>query len=169
MEQEVFDIVNQDNQFTGTTKGRDLVHREMRDWHRTTHIWIINSDKEVLCQQRSLSKDKNPGLWQSYFGGHLKSGQTYEQNAVEELAEEIGLKVDPKDLIPVYIKKSDEARHFGQVYLLKWNSELKDLKFNDGEVQQVKWISLTDLSNLVSKGKFVNRLDEKVIEFIKLP
>lgn len=70
-------------------KSRDEIHRELKDWHRIVSVWIINDKNEFLCQKRSMKKDAHPGVWQSFFGGHLKAGQTYEECLKEELMEEI--------------------------------------------------------------------------------
>lgn len=164
--EELFDIVSDDNLPLGITKPRAVVHEEMKDWHRTTHIWIINDSNQILCQQRSLTKDKNPGKWQSFFGGHLKAEQTYEANAVSELLEELGLNVKLEQLIPLYVRKSDSQKHFAQVYLVKWHGEPKSLHFNDGEVSQVKWYTLEGLELAILQGQFCNSMDDKVKEYL---
>lgn len=163
---EMFDIYDENNNPTGITKPRDQVHKELKDWHRATHIWIINDQKQVLCQQRSMSKDSNPGKWQSFFGGHLKAGETYEQNALNELGEELGLDINKDDLKPVHILKSDKAKHFGQVYAYRWNGEVSDVKFNDGEVEQVKWMTFEEIQEMMDNEKFCNIIDKKVVEYI---
>jgi len=59
--EELFDIVDENDNPLGFTKTRKEAHREpLQDWHRTTHVWINNAQKEMLCQQRSLTKDSNP-------------------------------------------------------------------------------------------------------------
>lgn len=167
MPEELFDIVGENNQPTDEQKPRSVVHGEMTDWHRTTHIWIVNDKNEILCQQRSLAKDANPGKWQSFFGGHLKAGQTYEKNAVEEIREELCINAAPKDLIPLYVRKSESAKHFGQVYLLRWNGKVEDLSFDDGEVEQIAWFDIARLRKAIAEEQFCNSLDEKVIEYLE--
>ncbi len=39
---ELIDAVDEDNNLTGVTKRRDIVHSQMSDWHRATGIWIVN-------------------------------------------------------------------------------------------------------------------------------
>lgn len=162
MNEELFDIVDDQNQPTGIQKPRSIVHAEMNDWHRATHIWIVNKKNEVLCQQRSLSKDKNPGFWQSFFGGHLKAGQTYLENAVTELQEELGLSVTPDALIDVRILKSNKAKHFGQVYLLRWDGDINELKFVDDEVAAIQWMTMKEIKEKIEQGIFCNSIDPEV-------
>lgn len=167
MNNETFDLVDENNNPINLTKSRDKVHQNLTDWHRATHIWIVNSKKQVLCQQRSLKKDANPGKWQSFFGGHLKSGETYKQNAIQELKEELGINII-NNLHTLYIRKSETAKHFAQVYVLKLDRDISKLSFNDQEVEQVKWFSVENLKEAINQQEFCNSLDERVIEFIKM-
>ncbi len=129
-------------------------------------MWIVNDDGRVLCQQRSLTKDANPGKWQSFFGGHLKAGQTYLDNAIGELSEELGLSVDPNELIPVHTLKSDKAKHFGQVFILRWNGDVTHLHFKDNEVASVRWMTLGEIKTQIGEGLFCNNIDSEVEKLI---
>lgn len=150
--QEWFDIVDENNNLLGITKPRDIVHKEMKEWHRATGIWIVNDKKEFLCQQRSTKKDVDPGEWQPFVGGHLHAGESYEENAVNELREELGLAVDKKELISVSMYKSEKYKHFSQLYLFRWNGPLESLHFNDGEVEQVRWMSISEFEQVMKES-----------------
>ncbi|MDQ3099299.1 MAG: NUDIX domain-containing protein [bacterium] len=164
---ELFDIVDENDNLLGITKPRDQVHKEMIDWHRTTGIFIVNSKKQVLCQQRSMQKDVEPGVWQPFFGGHLKAGETYIQNAIAELKEELNLTVNEKDLMNVYKVKREYYMHFSELFVYYWNGDASQLQFNDGEVEQVKWMSIQEFENLIrSKGNQDYKFNEKIHEFI---
>lgn len=166
--EDFFDIVDENNKPLGFQKSRKEVHVTMRHWHRATHIWIINNRGQVLCQQRSFTKDANPGKWQSFFGGHVKAGQTYLNNAVEELSEELGLSVKPNKLIPLHILKSDEAKHFSHVFVVRWNGSTRSIRFRDGEVLSVRWITLEEIKEQMKKGTFCNDIDIEVEKLIAL-
>lgn len=114
-----------------------------------------------------MSKDSNPGMWQSFFGGHLKAGEGYESNALNELNEELGLTITANLLVPLYVKKSDKAKHFSQVFALIWNGDISDLSFRDDEVEQVKWTDFNELERMIGEGKFCNSVDPSVKAFIQ--
>jgi 8-oxo-dGTP pyrophosphatase MutT (NUDIX family) len=40
-----------------------------------------------------MQKDRQPGVWDSSCSGHVDSGENYDETAVRELGEELGLKV----------------------------------------------------------------------------
>lgn len=147
-----FDIVDEFDQPLGFTLTRTQVHKDLRHWHRVTGIYIINQQNQFLCQQRSLQKDVDPGLWQNHFGGHCKAGENFLENALSELQEEIGLTVKHSQLIYLGTMRSEPYKHFAGIYLIKSEILIQDLHFNDGEVQQVKWMTWEQYVQIRSAG-----------------
>jgi isopentenyl-diphosphate delta-isomerase type 1 len=68
--------------------------------HRTAHVLVFNAKGELLLQKRSEDKDIQPGKWDTSVGGHLDVGETYEEAARREMAEELGIR--DTDLIYLY-------------------------------------------------------------------
>jgi isopentenyldiphosphate isomerase len=62
--------------------------------HRSVHILVFNSMGDLFVQKRSLSKDNDPGLWDSSAAGHVDSGEDYYHCAIRELGEELGIVVN---------------------------------------------------------------------------
>ncbi|KAL7465360.1 hypothetical protein ACHAXS_005688 [Conticribra weissflogii] len=86
---------------TGRFAKRSDVHRQGL-WHCSVHIWIVrkcSSDPcshEILLQKRSMSKDTFPGRWDISSAGHMEAGKGSFETACLELAEELGVVIDPK-------------------------------------------------------------------------
>jgi isopentenyldiphosphate isomerase len=87
--EEVFDVVNEADEVIGR-QSRSEVHR-LGLLHRAVHVLVFNSRGQVFLQKRSMTKDRQPGLWDSSASGHLDSGEDYDACAVREVREEIGL------------------------------------------------------------------------------
>ena len=87
---ERFEIVDDEDRVIGTA-WRHECHGNPALAHRTAHVVVRSRDGRVLLQKRSLTKDVQPGRWDTAVGGHLHLGETYEQAARREMAEEIGL------------------------------------------------------------------------------
>ena len=60
---------------------------------------LVNDAGEVLVQQRSVTK-AHGGLWE-FPGGKVEPGETPERALARELAEELGIAVDPATLVPL--------------------------------------------------------------------
>ena len=89
---ELLDVVDEDDNVI-TVKTRGEIHAQGL-MHRAVHILVFNSDGELFLQKRSLSKDEQPGKWDSSAAGHLDSGEDYDDCARREIAEELGIRVD---------------------------------------------------------------------------
>lgn len=146
MAEELFDIVDKNNNLLGITKPRSQVHKD-GDWHRVVHVYVTNNKGEVLVHLRSPNKDLNPTKWDARFGGHVVAGNDYDETAVTELYQEIGLQVSIDDLKAGNVHKYDGVtnREFVKIYFYTFNGNISDLKFNDGEVIDLKWMSPNEI------------------------
>jgi isopentenyldiphosphate isomerase len=110
MSEEIFDVVNEQDEVVGK-RPRSEVHR-LGLMHRAVHVLVFNNRGEVFLQKRSMSKDRQPGLWDSSASGHLDSGEAYDACAIRELREEIGLRLDAPPLrlfkLPASIETDQE-------------------------------------------------------------
>ncbi len=153
MPEEYFDIVGENNQLLGIKKLRSEAHRD-GDWHRTVHIYFLDEDRRrYLVHLRSKNKDSNPDKWDTRFGGHLKSGETFDEAALGEVKDETGIEVSMNDLIEGDLYKRDhrDNREFTRVHYFIFKGDINDLKFNDGEVQKVKWLSKDEIEKALSE------------------
>ena len=90
MPEEMFDVVDQDDRVLFQSP-RSVVHAN--HWlHRAVHIFVFNSQGELLVHRRSATKDEAPLKITSSASGHLAAGEDYATAAVRELDEELGLK-----------------------------------------------------------------------------
>ncbi len=91
MNDEIFDVVNERDEVIGQ-QPRGEVHR-LGLMHRAVHVLVFNAAGQVFLQKRSMTKDRQPGLWDSSASGHVDAGEDYDACAVRELREEIGLQL----------------------------------------------------------------------------
>lgn len=127
-------------------------YRDRNDWNtsdiiRVAALWIYNSENQVLIAQRSLNKVRSPGLWAMSVAGTVEEGENYESNIIKETEEEVGLTIKAEDLVLAPKNFIDvEHAYFVQMYFLKLDFPVTDFNPRVGEVEQVKWISLEELS-----------------------
>lgn len=114
-------------------------------WCRSTNVFVMNSRGETLCHKRSSNKERLPGAWFTHLGGHVGKGETYETNALKELEEEAGIKVDPKFLIPwrtMPVKATSRVQNtrlWMRDYVLLIDAPLSEFVPQPGEVDQFAW------------------------------
>jgi isopentenyldiphosphate isomerase len=117
---------------------RSEVHRRGL-LHRAIHVLVFNSRGGIFLQKRSLTKDREPGKWDSSSSGHVDSGENYDACAVRELREEIGLIV-PKT--PEHLFKLDACeetdREFVRVYRCRADGPFQ---LHPGEIERGEWFA----------------------------
>lgn len=156
---ELFDVLDSFGVPTGETKARSLVHRD-GDWHRSFHLWIIKDGAQVLLQRRSPKKDLEGNKLDVTVGGHFGAGETLLE-VVREVEEEIGLKVQLKDLY--YIETRQGVRHYPEaidrefvdVYALRCDQALEDYFIQCDEVSVLYEVPLEKAIDLYRDGTFV--------------
>jgi isopentenyl-diphosphate delta-isomerase type 1 len=153
---EYIDILNPDGSPAGFNAARTKVHSEGL-YHRSIHLWIINSKGELLVQKRSPSKKAHPGLWDVSCAGHIESGDTPENTVIKETREELGIGIKPEDFRfcqTVLTKKVHKSgtyidNEYIDIFLMKKDVRIEDINFDRSEVSDVKYISLSDFKALV--------------------
>ncbi len=164
----VFAVDDQDNPIAPLP--REYVHQHSI-WHRISHVWIINNQKQILCQKRSVKKDTNPGKWEAFFGGHVGAGESYEENAVKEVHEETGLSFETNDLHFFTKGKSMTAKHFQSAFYVIWNGSIENVHIEQDEVEKVEWKDITELEQILFLGQDINWVhvlyEKEIIEKLK--
>jgi len=138
---ELIDVLTAEGAPTGATKPKADVHRD-GDWHRAAHVWIITADGRLLLQRRSLRKENYPGLWDVSAAGHLSAGESARDAAVRETFEELGLRIDAREL--QFLGTVREScvlnggayldNEFHDVFIVRRDVDLASLILQDGEV-----------------------------------
>ena len=145
---ELVDVYNNKHEKLNYTKGRKEL--ENGEFRLSCFVWIINDKDEILIQQR-LSTAKNcPNMWETTSGGALE-GDDALSGVLRELEEELGIKANKDDLrfIGSYARVND----FVEVFLLKSNISISELKLQEDEVQAVKWVTIKEFEQIVSEGQ----------------
>ena len=163
---EMFDIVDENGEPTGTVKERTKVHED-GDLHRTSHVWIVRDNNkgglDVLLQKRSESKDSNPGCYDISSAGHIPAGCGYLDSALRELKEELGIDASSEELELRLIRRISYSDIFHgklfkdnqvtRVYKMKRNYiDIEKLNLQKEEVEEVIWMDYEECIKAVKNN-----------------
>lgn len=146
MAEEIFDVVNERDEVVDQ-KPRAEVHR-LGLLHRAVHILVFNSAGQVFLQKRSMSKDTHPGTWDSSTSGHVDSGEDYDESAMRELQEEIGLIVDSP---PDRLFKIDACEQTDQEFVWIYRTESEGpFELHPEEIETGDWFAVSEVTEWIA-------------------
>lgn len=144
--EEIFDIVDEHDVVVGQRTRADVHRLGLR--HRSVHLLVFDSNARVFLQKRSMSKDENPGQWDSSVAGHVDSGETYDACVVREAAEEIGLKLA---VAPERLFKFDADIDTGMEFCWIYHTVAAGpFVLNEDEIEQARWFDCAELDRRLS-------------------
>jgi len=146
MNEDIFDVVNERDEVIDA-KPRSFVHANGL-LHRAVHVFVFNRRGEIFLQKRSMKKDRQPGVWDSSCSGHVDSGETYDQTAVRELQEEIGLKVaaTPQRLFKIDACEETDAEF---VWVYRCESD-GPFELHPDEIERGDWFTPAQVSKWIA-------------------
>lgn len=163
---EMLDVVNEQGEPTGEQVERKVAHSQ-GILHRTSHVWIArmrNNKPQILLQKRSANKDSHPGCYDISSAGHIPAGFGFEESAVRELHEELGIQVTEQQLIPCGFRRIRFSQEFhgkqfvdnqySKIYLLWHDCEIKELRLQKEEIESAMWIDYEECCHNVENNAF---------------
>lgn len=129
--------------------------------HRALSVILyrkVNGKVELLHQKRTDAKPVFRGLWSNTCCTNLRYGDEYLSRAVSRLDEEMGIKIDQKDLRIIYrfSYEVDDINRFGwcenevdTVIVGQWDGEVS---LNPEEASDYKWVEWDELQQDVEKN-----------------
>jgi 8-oxo-dGTP pyrophosphatase MutT (NUDIX family) len=105
---------------------------------------VFNKRGQVFLQKRSMQKDRQAGLWDSSASGHVDSGEAYDDCAVRELREEIGLRVSevPERLFKLSASPETDQEH---VWVYRCDAE-GPFQLHPDEIERGDWFEPGEVS-----------------------
>ena len=156
---ELFDIFDEQGNHIGTAL-RSRCHGDPSLIHRTAHVVVIHPESgDILLQKRTMTKDIQPGKWDTAVGGHLALGEDFETGAKRELAEELGIEnVRLFHIFDSAIRntiESENVRVFGAFVA-------DGFKFDPNEIDEIRFWSRAELENPENQKNFTPNLIEEL-------
>jgi isopentenyl-diphosphate delta-isomerase type 1 len=152
MPEDIFDVVNERDEVIDA-KPRSVVHTQGL-LHRAVHVFVFNGRGDIFLQKRSMKKDRQPGVWDSSCSGHVDSGETYDQSAVRELGEELGLKIK-SPLEKLFKIDACEEADAEFVWIYRCKSE-GPFELHPDEIERGDWFTTARVSQWMAEkpGEF---------------
>ena len=158
---EWFPIVDEQGNTIGEAP-RNVCHDgKSRLLHPVVHLLLFNKKGELFLQKRAMTKDIQPGKWDTSVGGHVIPGESIEEALRREVSEEIGV----VDFIPEfafqYLWESPHERELVNSFSLITD---KIPVINLDEIEEGRFWSLQEIRENLGKDLFTPNFE---FEFAK--
>lgn len=137
-------------------------------WHRIVGVWVVDeATGDMLVQTRQAGRGLDDNKLDSSASGHVDPGEDYEQTAVREAGEEIGVHLAPNQLEQIAYFRTESAtqdkilKRFTKVFIARVGKEVIRLSIDNKELGGAEWLSADKVADLVT-----NHPDQTVPGFV---
>ena len=154
---EYFEVVNERGEVIGTAP-RSECHGNPALVHRAAHVLVFDNEGRLLLQLRSKDKDIQPGKWDTSVGGHLAVGESYEEAALRETSEELGITgVKLNYLYDYPLRNNVESENIRSFYI---NYD-GPVKFQEEEIDEVRHWGMGEVKRALGTGIFTPNFEQE--------
>lgn len=141
MEEEKVILVNSNDEPIGLMPKMEAHEKALL--HRAFSVFIINSNNELMLQQRALQKYHSPGLWTNTCCSHQRDGEENIEAGLRRLQEEMGFET-PLEYLFNFIYKApfDNGLTEHELDHLMLGRYEAEPSINPEEVASWKWMDI---------------------------
>ena len=149
-EQELLDIVNDEDNVIGQDTKENKFRKSLIS--RSVTVFILDDNKKLLIVKRSSKKESFPNRYDAAVCGNVKASEIYEEAAIREMKEEIGINCDLKFLGKIFNEfeeKGNVIKYFTGIFLGFFS---RKVKLSD-ELVELKRLTVKDVEDLINEDK----------------
>lgn len=145
--------VNEKDEVIGTDDIQSIIEKGFT--YRIARVLLFDADGRLFLQRRGKHVMSSPDKWDQSVGGHVDAGETYEQAAKREMAEELGLRDIPLTFLFKFfynetrLAKYKLSNRFNAVFRALYNGE--KIKLQKDEVSGGEWFSPAQIDAMIEK------------------
>lgn len=162
MQEEILDLVSPDDIVIGQME-RSMIYQKKLSNFRVVNAFVFNSQGQMWIPRRTAQKKLFPLCLDASMGGHVTSGETYQQAFERELLEELGFDARevPYSVVGRLIPSHDGTSAFMIVYKV-----LADQVpcYNIKDFCEYMWIYPKDLIDKLNNGDVAKGDLEKIVK-----
>jgi isopentenyldiphosphate isomerase/intracellular septation protein A len=150
-------LVDETGNITGKAT-RTLVHSKPGMLHPVVHLHVFNHKGELFLQKRPLSKDVEPGKWDTAVGGHISFGEKIEAALEREVQEEIGIAGYIPQAWARYRWDSAVESELIFTFVTKYEGEIM---VNTDEVDDGKFWTISEIEKWLGRNIFTPNFEKE--------
>ncbi len=156
---EYSDVYDADRNLTGRR------HLRGKPWKKGEYglvvcVWVYDGKGNILMTRRAPQKSF-AGTWEN-SGGSAQAGETSIQAITRELFEETGIRAEPEEFELLETRRERDS--FYDFYCLKNTTPLGDIRLQEGETTDAKWVSFAQVHEMIRKGEICKIISNQFLQ-----
>ena len=148
---EIFPLVNEQGEVVGKATRREC-HSGSKLLHPVVHLHVRDAEGRLYLQKRSMTKDIQPGKWDTAVGGHIDFGECVEEALMREAREELGLTRFVPEKLFSYVHESEIERELVNAFTAIVDAG--DIEIDPVEIDEGRFWTLDEIDANLGKGVF---------------
>lgn len=155
---ELFPLVDEQGNVIGkATRGE--CHSGSKLLHPVVHLHVRDAVGGLYLQKRSMSKDIQPGKWDTAVGGHVDYGEDVDTALRREAGEELGLKNFVPQFLFRYVFESDVERELVNTFTTV--ADVNEITIDPVEIDEGRFWSREEIEEFIGEGVFTPNFEKE--------
>lgn len=147
---ELMDVVDEKDTIVGKATQEEIYEKELG--HRIVHVLLFDRKGRMALQRRSKNDAFCPNHWSTAVGGHVRSGESYEEAALREYREELGTESELTLLGKEYYNPPGLKKHL-TTFTTTYEGPFK---LGEEEVEHIAYFTLEEIENMIKDGEHIH-------------
>ncbi len=152
---ELFQLCDAEGRPLGSAS-REECHGNPRLIHMVIHLHVRDGSGRLYLQRRALTKDTNPGLWDTSVGGHVTAGESPRSALLREAREELGIDAAAARSLYGFLYKSGSFEtEYAFSFTLSWDTGIRAdavIRPDPAEIAEGRFFSLEEIEGRLGTG-----------------
>ena len=155
---EVFPLVDEAGNVIGSATRKEC-HSGSKLLHPVVHLHVRDRENRLYLQRRSMTKDIQPGKWDTAVGGHVDYGESIEVALKREAREELGLIGFEHQKLFTYIFESNIEREMVNTFTTIVSAD--SIRIDKDEIDEGRFWTFAEIDENIGKNIFTPNFESE--------